>query len=216
MAVRPKGLYALAVSTALVCVGCGFGLSGPDPQRPRNEMPKCDTGKGAVVVDGVMATVASVVALALVAADEPAGALIPAGIAAAYIGGAVHGSRAVDSCRAAIDDWSGAMAARDTLSKQPPPADDEDEAPRPKKVRPPRVAPPELPPDGPPGSAQVGVPEQPYGPEVTAPVQPPVDQPPVPVQAQPQPPAQKPMPKKKAPPPPSGDDEWSDFWREVQ
>ena len=33
-----------------MCVGCGFGLSGPDPQRPRSEMPKCDNSKGAVVV----------------------------------------------------------------------------------------------------------------------------------------------------------------------
>ena len=47
-------------------------------------------------VDGLMASVAAIVALSLVANDEPAIALIPAGIGAAYLGGAVHGSRAVD------------------------------------------------------------------------------------------------------------------------
>lgn len=190
MSVRPTGLVALLVTTALIGAGCGFSLSGPDPQRPHSEMPKCDTGKGAVVLDGVMATVASVVALALVANDESAGALIPAGIAAAYIGGAVHGSRAVDECRAAQDQWASEMAARDTLAHTPPPVDDEPPARKPVQ----RIEAP--------------VPPVPVA-EVPSPPQPPAE-------TQPPPPPQKQVPPPPKQAPPASDDAWSEFWREVQ
>jgi hypothetical protein len=187
----------LVVMTLLA--GCGFGLDGPDPQRPRAQMPKCDTGKGAVVVDGLMATVATIVALSLVANDEPAGALIPAGIGAAYIGGAVHGSRAVDECRKAMDDWSEMMAAREQLREQGPLGGHDEEDPR-SRVRPP-VNP-----------VVVAPPPSEEEPEAT----PPAEVAPVasPQQVKQPPPVKQPTPPKK-PPPPSGD-EWSDFWREVQ
>lgn len=175
--------------------GCGFGLDGPDPQRPREQMPKCDTGKGAVVVDGLMATVATIVALSLVANDEPAGALIPAGIGAAYIGGAVHGSRAVDECRKSMDDWSQMIAAREQLREQGPPGGHEEQDPRP-RVKPP-MNPSVVPP--PPPDEQ---PDEAPPPSEVAPVAPP--------------PQVKQPPAKKAPPPPPSGDEWSDFWREVQ
>ncbi|HUS30596.1 MAG TPA: hypothetical protein VMZ53_18935 [Kofleriaceae bacterium] len=225
MSRRPKVLAVVSI-VALVCMtgamGCGFGLSGPDPQRPREQMPKCDTGKGAVVVDGLMATVASVVAIALVSADEPAGALIPAGIAAAYIGGAVHGSRAVDSCRAAMDEWSGAIAARDQLRAGPPGDDDE---PRPRRTTVAPVdpyyspgpvapqAPPQYPPQYPPQQVpppqvppQQGPPQQQVPPQQVPPQQAP------PPQAPQQPTRQAPPKSKQAPP---SEDDWSDFWREV-
>jgi hypothetical protein len=196
----------LVVMTLLA--GCGFGLDGPDPQRPRAQMPKCDTGKGAVVVDGLMATVATVVALSLVANDEPAGALIPAGIGAAYIGGAVHGSRAVDECRKSMDEWSEMMAAREQLREQGPPGDHDEEDPRPRaKPIQPFVAPP------PPAPAEMAdVPPSEY--EQPSEEAPPVASPP-PVKQPPgkQPPVKQPPPKK---PPPTNDDEWIDFWREVQ
>ena len=186
--------------------GCGFGLSGPDPQRPREQLPKCDTGKGAVVVDGLMATVATIVALSLVAADEPAGALIPAGIGAAYIGGAVHGSRAVDECRAAMDDYASMIAAREQLDRQGPPGGIGDEL---EPTPPPRKKPPVNPVVVAPPPAEETVEEAPP----VAPVAPtaPVKQPPAPTK---QPPAAK-QPPAKQPSPPS-EDEWQDFWREVQ
>lgn len=205
MSVCQKGVGALAVAVALVSAGCGFGLSGPDPQRPRNEMPKCDTGKGAVVIDGLMATAAGIVALSLLANDLPAPALIPAGIGALYIGGAVHGSRAVDECRAAMDEFSQGVAARDTLDRTPPPRSLDDEMgeqapPIPKKQRP---APPPVAVQPPPPTPVVEAPSSDAEQE-------PAEQPPAP--------AKQPPPKKKMPPsrPAPSDDEWSEFWREVQ
>jgi len=202
----------------VLMTGCGFSLSGPDPQQPREQVPKCDTGKGAVVVDGLMATVASVVALALIANDEPAGALIPAGIGAIYIGGAVHGSRAVDACRQRMDEFSEMVAARDQIRRGPPGNDVEDPRLPPNRGKVPPPAPGQLA-DMPPPEQQTQLPpEQQTPPPQQVPPEQMPQQPPqqvAPQQQQPKQPKQTKQPKQKQPPPPAEDD-WSDFWREVQ
>jgi hypothetical protein len=163
--------------------GCAFSIQGPSPDRPRNQIPKCDTGKGLVALDGVMATSSGIVAMSLVANDLGAAALLPLGIGALYLAGAVHGSRAADACRAEIDEFESSLAARDTLRLN---------APEPPQPRP------------------AVVDAQPQPPIPVA-VQPP---PPPPPQQAPAPPP--PKPAAKPAPKPKQDDDWRDFWREVE
>jgi hypothetical protein len=176
----------------ILVTGCAFSVQGPSPDRPRNQIPKCDTGKGLVALDGVMAATAGVVALSLVANDLDAAALLPLGVGALYVAGAIHGSRAADACRAEIDNFEMSLASRDPMRVN----DTTDEQPRPRP-------------------AFVDAPPQPPIPVVQPPPQQPLPSPPQQApQAAPQPapakPVAKPVPKSTP-----GDD-WSDFWREVE
>src|SRR6187551_1913096 len=92
----------LSVVALLSCWGCAFSLDGPDPNRPRNTVPRCDTSKGLVALDGVMATTMGVAALSLSSESEPAIALLPLGLGALYLAGAVSGNRSVNRCNEAI------------------------------------------------------------------------------------------------------------------
>jgi hypothetical protein len=78
--------------------GCSFSLSGPDPQRPARQVPRCDTGKGLVLTDGLIATTAGIAATSL-ALDNNVVAILPAVIGAVFIGALIHGNNAVDDCR---------------------------------------------------------------------------------------------------------------------
>lgn len=217
----------------LLLSGCAFGLSGPDPDRPRNQPPRCDTGKGLVVLDGVVAATAGIIAISLAGDTEPAVALLPAAIGGIYLAGAIKGNKAVNECREATSQYEQTTAARETMSPRPaaPPEYDEtsDIAERSPLARPaaPPAAPPQLaapipsptaaasrtmqPPAQPPLAAQ---PPPPVQPAPTAPpptqAQPPAAQPP-PAKA---PPGKQPKQPKQAPPP--SDDDWSSFWREVE
>ena len=102
---RNGDMHRLLVAL-LLTQGCAFGIEGPDPNRPRSQMPKCDTGKGAVALDGTMATLAAIVALSLVSEDESAVALVPLGIGSIYAAGAISGNSAANRCRAAMSDLS--------------------------------------------------------------------------------------------------------------
>ncbi|NVB85207.1 MAG: hypothetical protein HOV81_42975 [Kofleriaceae bacterium] len=182
----------------LLVPGCAFALSGPDPDRPRNQPPRCDTTKGLVVLDGLVATGMGIAALSLTAADEPAVALLPAAIGALFIGGAVRGNTNVNACRAAMDGYAMSMGhgplpdeSQEPGSQRSPIAT----APMEPAVNPqPLTPPPVVPPPAQPPVAQP--PAQ----------QPPVAQAPV-VQPTPQPRA--PMTKTRS------DDEWGEFWKEV-
>ena len=164
----------------ILVTGCAFSVQGPSPDRPRNEIPKCDTGKGLVALAGV-------IALSLVANDLDAAALVPLGVGALYVAGAIHGSRAADACRAEIDNFESSLAARDTMRLT-----DDNEQPRPRPAVIDSQPRPPIP------VVQPPPPPQPQPQRVPAP----------PPQPPPQKPAVKPAPK-------SGDD-WSDFWREVE
>jgi hypothetical protein len=87
----------LAGSTA----GCSLSLSGPDPQASVRDTPRCDTGKGAVALDGVMGAVFAVPALASFGDDQAELGVVLGLASVAYIASAVRGSGGVDACRAA-------------------------------------------------------------------------------------------------------------------
>ena len=89
--------------------GCSLGLSGPDPQRPARQLPRCDTGKGSVLTDGLIATTAGVAATSL-ALDHDIGALIPAVIGAVFVGALIHGNSVVDECRRDHDKYTAELA----------------------------------------------------------------------------------------------------------
>jgi hypothetical protein len=171
----------------LLVPGCAFALSGPDPDRPRNQPPRCDTTKGLVVVDGLMATTMGIAALSLTATDEPAVALIPAAIGALFVGGAVRGNNNVNACRAAMDGYAMAMnhGPLPDVSQDPP--SPIASAPMEPAVNPqPAIGRPVAPP-----------PAQPVQPAAVPPV------------------AQQPARAPTTKGPPRGDDEWGEFWKEV-
>lgn len=169
--------------------GCAFSISGPPPDRPRNQIPQCDSGKGLVALDGLMATTAGIVAMAVVADDGGAAALLPLAIGAVYLGGAVHGNRAADECRVAMDEFESSLAARDQIRA----IDEQNERPRPRPA---------------------AVDSQPTPPIPVRVVQAPQPAPPAPPVQAPQ--QSQPKAPVKQPPPPAKDDDWTDFWREVQ
>ncbi|HEU4611395.1 MAG TPA: hypothetical protein VFS15_04940, partial [Kofleriaceae bacterium] len=166
---------------------------------------RCDTGKGLVLLDGVMAATAGVIALSLVDTNEPAIALLPASIGALYVAGAVSGNGAANRCRAAIDDYESYQAARDAV----PPADDDEPRPRPRLPERP-MAPASQP------AASVATAPATAAPAPAAPSNVPPAAPAAAPVAAPAPasPARRPAP---APAPASAsDDDWSAFWREVE
>ena len=177
----------------LLTQGCAFGIDGPDPNRPRSQLPKCDSGKGAVVLDGTMAAVAGVIAVSLVSEDESAAALVPLSIGALYAAGAIAGNNAANRCREANADFEAYLATGDATPSRAP-------------VRAPAVAPTPVP---------AAVAEKPP----TAPVAPVATteaSAPAPAAPAASPPA--PAPATPAPAPAASrdsDDEWSAFWREV-
>ncbi len=183
-------------------------------------MPKCDTGKGLVVLDGVMAATAGVVALSLAGENESSLALLPLGIGALYVGGAVSGNTKVNKCRQAMADYEDYLAARETLpaGAVPPARDDNDDddgkrVPRRTALPAPEPASQTLTPAAPTTlatrqPAQVPVAPQPQAVPPPAPAQP--------VAATPAPAAKAPARPAKPAPKQAADDDWSDFWREVE
>lgn len=175
----------------LLYSGCAFGLSGPDPDQPRSKVPQCDTGKGLVALDAVVAATAGVVALGLAGETEPEVALVPLAIGSLYVAGALRGNSNVNKCRKAMGEYETYMASRDTLRAI---ENDEDIQRRPVTAR---VEQPESPAASPASPAP-------------APVAPPAAPTPAPAAA----PTLKSV-AKPAPVPAAQDDEWSEFWREV-
>src|SRR5687768_16400228 len=108
------------VAVLLLYAGCAFSIAGPDPDRPSTQAPRCDTGKGLVVLDGLVAATSGVFAIAMVGGDEPALALLPVAIGALYAGGAVSGNNKANACRKEMDEYSSMIAARETLDRQRP------------------------------------------------------------------------------------------------
>lgn len=176
----------------LLYSGCAFGLSGPDQNQPRWKVPQCDTGKGLVALDGVMAATSGVVALSLAGESEPALALLPVAIGTIYLAGAIRGNSNVNKCRKAIGEYESYAVSRDTMRA----IENDDQ--RPAQERPPITARVDQP--APPATT---------GPAPVAPASGPMPAPAV---------APAPAPRGAAKPPPvpaAPDDDWSEFWREV-
>jgi hypothetical protein len=182
-----------------------------------------------VALDGVMATALGITALSIAGdSSEPAIALLPLGLGALYLAGAVSGNRAVNKCRESLDEYERGYRGEMFANQGGPPLDDDDEDPattkkkKGKKKMIPRTQ-----------SAYAGQepypqqgpqPQQPlYPPQYPPPQQPPAQQapsqPPPQQQPQQQPPQQqaapRPAPSKPAPRQEPEENDWSDFWREV-
>jgi len=174
--------------TCVALAGCSLALSGPKPDRRLSERPDCDTGKGNVVIDGLVGSGLAIGTLVAAANDSSQAGIVLGLLSAVYIGSAVRGNTVVNECRAAFDSFDAEYQApmrEDRVATRPPV---ETPAAPPKVVLPPvAVAPP---------SAEDG-----EAPRATTPVTPEVapSRPPTP----PTPPARKPA------------IDWQEFWREV-
>jgi hypothetical protein len=220
----------LAAALAHALGGCALALSGPAADRPRDQPPKCDTGKGLVVADAIAGSTMGLVTVLSLSEGAGTGALLPATIGAAFMLSAVSGNQNVNACRQAIAAYEGGA---------PEPLADEEETRRaraPGRRRAPAAAAPRgmaAPPAraGAPAAAAAAAPAPAPAvapapaPAATAPpvaeAAPPATAPPetaapapaaTPARGAPRPAPAKAPPPSPAPPPPQS---WVDFWREL-
>jgi len=188
------GLRRLTVWVLITMVsGCSLALSGPNPERPANTVPRCDTGKGLVGLDGVIGGGFALASLSALGADAPEAAAVTALVAAAFIASAARGNGVVNDCREAIAKYEASPGPELADRREIP--EDPYEEPRPARPRPVEWAPNAAPrPTQPPAPTA--------GPSITQPPQ--VAQPPA-------------RPAKPAPAPAAAaaDEDWADFWTEV-
>lgn len=128
-------MRGIAFALGLTCAnaGCALALDGPDVHRPRGQQPACDTGKGLVVLDGVVGSLAGISGLATAvdgASATASGVLLVT--AAIYLASAIHGNGEVNACR---DDFV-RYASDEVMPSRPTPAVVE-VAPKPAVVTPP-------------------------------------------------------------------------------
>ncbi|MGE0545539.1 MAG: hypothetical protein AB7O24_12850 [Kofleriaceae bacterium] len=199
LASKPSRLWAALALFGLS--GCALSLTAPDPKRPRNRAPECDTGKGMVAVDGLYASAFGIAALATASEEEAGAALALTLMGALFVASAVRGNTAVNECRVALDEF-----ARDNAAVQA--LDQLDRAPTVYTRNP---GPPGSPPVPPPvSSAPPRAPTAVAPAVVAAPVAPPPTSPPR---------VDKPSvdDSKPAPAPPTEVmSPWDEFWREVR
>ncbi len=111
-----SSFFRLGARIALVLIaawslgGCALAISGPAPNRPPLEAPKCDTGKGPVVIDGLWATVFGIAALASFGADQPEVGLLTLGLGVAFVASATTGHSAATACQAEFVAYSDEVA----------------------------------------------------------------------------------------------------------
>lgn len=104
----------------LLLTGCSLTLSGPDPNRPRNKPPACDTSKALVAIDGVLAATMGIIAVAVASNNDGGAAVAPALFGTAFVASAVHGNNTVNACQRDLESYDQAMAARDIEAPQRP------------------------------------------------------------------------------------------------
>jgi hypothetical protein len=78
--------------------GCSLTLSGPAPNRPRNQQPVCDTNRSKVALDVALAAASGIAATSAANDNEGSVAVIPALLGAAFIASALHGNSVVNDC----------------------------------------------------------------------------------------------------------------------
>src|SRR5690349_5985424 len=103
-----RSLALTAVLTfAMASAGCAMiAAKAPDPDRPRDQPPMCNDGKGGVVLDGIMATALGVATLGL-AADDGGGAAAITGVGTLIYGiSAGVGSSSANKCRQANEEFA--------------------------------------------------------------------------------------------------------------
>ncbi|HRC56824.1 MAG TPA: hypothetical protein PKU97_12920 [Kofleriaceae bacterium] len=230
------GLAALTAN-----VGCSLSLQGPSPGRPKHEVPRCDTGKGLLVLDSAMGAVTGMVAVSLLGGGEGGPGAIFGILSAASIGAAVRGNSEVNRCRAALDSYEKYVRGEAPVNERASRATTRAEileAARRKVAAGASTGPAATAISARPASSASSAPSAPSAPSVaprparpavaTAPAAPvatrpatPASAPPVqqPVQqpVQPSAPATSTAPRATTPSPPATakeDSPWSDFWRE--
>jgi hypothetical protein len=191
------GALLVVVVVAAGSSGCAvIGAKAPDPDRPRDQPPMCNDGKGGVVVDGLMATALGVITLAIASEGEGEAATITGLGALAYGISAGLGNSSARKCREAQEDF---VARQESQEAEAAFARANVAAPGGMPIAPPEYE-----------DQPVARPPQPAQPQAQAQAQP---------QPQPQPPAvARPAPR---PTPARSDDDggddgdWSEFWKEV-
>lgn len=174
--------------------GCSLALSTPDPLRAAHVAPRCDTGKGLVTLDWVLAGAMATIALSALSEDAGELAAASALTSAAFIASAARGNGVVNKCRQEFAVYS---------EYAPPVRNPEEVARRPRtpvETRAPRTS------------------EDPYASPADMPARRIVAPPPVPARApQPAPATAKPTsaPAPAPSPAPAAGDDWSDFWTEL-
>ena len=189
-----------AVAVAIASSGCAvIAAKAPDPERPRDQPPMCNDGKGGVVVDGLMTATLGISTLAIASEGEGGVAAVTGLAALAYGLSAGAGNSAANKCRLAQEEYlalqdrqeteeaftranhgPGGGGASGTLGGMPIAPDDEDK------------------------------------PIARAPQPQPQPQPQPRPQAQPQPqPVARPTPPSREPDGGGDEGDWSEFWKEV-
>lgn len=179
--------------------------------RSAGTRPKCDTGKGPVTVDWILAGAAGLGALAALESDAVGPGLAVGVAAGAFAASALRGNNAVNECRDAIAAYEGSDGPERLAID-----DDEDEPQPPPRI----IVPPQTPGDPyaqPHASPARGTPPTaaPASPAMVAPPRvapPPAVAPSTPTVVAP---ATKPKPTKPTRPAAAAQDDWDDFWQEV-
>ena len=102
--------------------GCSLALSTPDPLRAAHVAPRCDTGKGLVALDWVLAGVMATVALSALSEDSGELAAASALTSAAFIASAARGNGVVNKCRedfATYSQYSAPAGNPDGVARRP-------------------------------------------------------------------------------------------------
>lgn len=126
---RVAWIVALAIGEA----GCAMIMQqAPKQHRAPGEVPVCSTGRGGVVLDGLLATILGAGALIAFANDEPGAGVALGAVGGVYTYSAVSGHRAASDCEDALRDYRTEVAAREEPALRPAPP-----APRPRPEGPP-------------------------------------------------------------------------------
>jgi hypothetical protein len=203
----------VVIATACLA-GCSLTLSGPEPTRPRDRPPECDSTKGFVASDIVLGSALALGGLVAIGQEAGGEAAIPLAAATAFYLAAARGNGVANDCRTAMAEYGTFLAERMGVDD-----DDEDGAPPPRAVgasagaararRPVPPMPGNPPPVAPPIRARE--PERAREPDAAGnPIAAPPERAPAGEPAKPAKPAKPPPP-----PPAPADDPWSDFWQEA-
>jgi hypothetical protein len=128
----------------LLLSGCSLTLSGPDPNRPRNNRPACDTSKALVALDGALAATTGLIAVGLASNGDGGAAVAPALVGSLFLLSAVHGNNTVDACNREMDSYAS------SLVPLPEPQVAQQPLVQPAVMPAPAVTPPHVPPPPPP------------------------------------------------------------------
>jgi hypothetical protein len=173
--------------------GCSLSLSGPASPRTRGEVPRCDTGKGPVALDGIGAAAFGIGGLAAFGSGGNEAGAVMLGAGALLALSAIRGEWKVSACRTAFDEY----AQEQTPDRTQELATMSDAAPA---VAPPVNSPKTVPSAQPVPAAPAAIPK--------------LDVTPVPSTPAPKPAVVDKPPPKQPPKPQAGEPDWSQFWQE--